>query len=184
MIDSNHAFSLKEALHLCRKVEKFELNWFEEPLSPEEYDNYFHLRQNTSIPIAAGECEYLRYGFLHMFQLKSVDIAQPDICAAGGLTEVKKIGCIAQTFGVEVVPHIWGTGIAVSAALHLISNWDITPGRLHTSVPMIELDLTENPLRDELITPCFVVEDGMIEVPAKPGLGVEVDETELKKYLL
>jgi D-galactarolactone cycloisomerase len=184
MIDSNHAYSLKEALFLCRKVEKFEINWFEEPLSPEEYDNYFYLRQKTSIPIAGGECEYLRYGFLHLFQSKSVDIAQPDICSAGGLTEVKKICCMAQTFGVEVVPHTWGTGIAVSAALHLISNWDITPGRLHTSVPMIELDLTENPLRDALINPSFTVENGMIEVPDKPGLGVDVDETELKKYLL
>lgn len=183
MVDSNHAFCLKEALQLAKKMERFDIGWFEEPISPEEYANYYYLRKKTSIPIAGGECEYLRYGFLHLFQSKSVDIAQPDICSAGGFTEVKKICCMAQTFGVDIVPHTWGTGIAVSAALHLMSNWDTIPGRLHQPIPLLELDRTENPLRDELITPMLVVENGMVQVPDKPGLGVEVNEQILKKYL-
>lgn len=184
MVDSNHAFSLKEALQLVREMEKYNIGWFEEPISPEEYENYAHLRQHSSIPIAGGECEYLRYGFLHLFQSKSVDIAQPDICAAGGLTEVKKICCMAQTFGVDIVPHTWGTGIAVSAALHLMSNWDTIPGRMNSPVPLLELDKTENPLRDELMTPGLIINNGMIQVPSKSGLGVEVDESALKKYTL
>ena len=90
---------------------------------------------------------------------------------------------MAQTFGVDIVPHTWGTGIAVSAALHLMSNWDTIPGRLHQPIPLLELDRTENPLRDELITPMLVVENGMVQVPDKPGLGVEVNEQIFKKYL-
>lgn len=183
MVDANHAFSLKEALQLARAIEPYNIAWFEEPISPEDYQAYRQLKLRTTIPIAGGECEYLRAGFLHLFENRCVDIAQPDICAAGGLTEVKKICSLAQTFGVELTPHCWGTGIALSAALHLVSNWDIIPGRLKEPEPLIEFDRTENPLRDELVKPLFVPENDRLKVPDKPGLGVDVDETALTKYL-
>ena len=96
---------------------------------------YRQLRQKTNIPIAAGECEYLRSGFLQLFKHESVDIAQPDICAAGGITEVKKIAAMANTFGVELVPHTWGSGIALNASIQMISNLDATPGRMYESLP-------------------------------------------------
>jgi D-galactarolactone cycloisomerase len=182
MVDSNHAFSMKEALQLVKKIEKYNISWFEEPISPEEYDNYYYLRQNSSIPIAGGECEYLRYGFLQLFQSKSVDIAQPDICSAGGISEVKKICSLAQTFGVEVVLHTWGTGIAVAAALQMMSNWDTIPGRMNKPFPLIEIDRTENPLRDKLIKPLLKVCNGFLQVPDGPGLGVDVDESLLNEY--
>jgi D-galactarolactone cycloisomerase len=182
MIDSNHAYSLKEALQLCYKMKDLDISWFEEPVSPEHYDSYRQLRQNTNIPIAGGECEYLRYGFLQLFQNKSVDIAQPDICAAGGITELKRIASMSDTFGVELVPHSWGTGIALHAALHLISNLDSSPGRMHDSIPWMELDRTENALRDELTEPLLVPQNGLLKVPEKPGLGVDVNEEMLEKY--
>ena len=184
MVDANHAYSLTEAEQLARSLEDFDITWFEEPVSPEHTDGYRSLRQATSIPIAGGECEYFRSGFLHLFSNHCVDIAQPDICAAGGLTEVKKICGMAQTFGVQVVPHTWGTGIAVCAALHLMSNWDVTPGRLHEPVARIELDRTENFLRDRLVQPDIEVNDGIVKVPDAPGLGVDVVEAELGNYLI
>ena len=184
MIDSNHAYSLKEALQLCNKLKDLDISWFEEPVSPEHYDSYRWLREKTNIPIAGGECEYLRYGFLQLFQNKSVDIAQPDICAAGGITEVKKIGALANTFGVELIPHSWGTGVALHAALHLISNLDPIPGRMFQPAPWMELDRTENALRDVLTEPLIIVRDGMLKVPKKPGLGVDVNEEILSKYIV
>ncbi|MCK5279472.1 MAG: mandelate racemase/muconate lactonizing enzyme family protein [Cyclobacteriaceae bacterium] len=184
MIDSNHAYSLKEALQLCNKLKDLDISWFEEPVSPEHYDSYRQLREKTNIPIAGGECEYLRYGFLQLFQNKSVDIAQPDICAAGGITEVKKIGALANTFGVELIPHSWGTGVALHAALHLISNLDPIPGRMFQPAPWMELDRTENALRDVLTEPLIIVRDGMLKVPKKPGLGVDVNEEILSKYIV
>jgi D-galactarolactone cycloisomerase len=182
MIDSNHAYSLKEAKQLCSKIKELNISWFEEPVSPEHYSCYSQLRKSTDIPIAGGECEYLRYGFLQLFQHQSVDIAQPDICAAGGITEVKKIAAMANTFGVEVIPHSWGTGVALHAAMHLISNLDIVPGRMHQSIPWMELDRTENALRDELTEPMIVQKNGLLEVPQKPGLGVEINEDALRKF--
>jgi D-galactarolactone cycloisomerase len=183
MIDANHAFSIREAVQLSHAVEKYNISWFEEPISPEDYNGYKQLRMKTDIPIAAGECEYLRFGFLNIFQHRCVDIAQPDICAAGGITEVKKIAGMAETFGIELIPHVWGTGIALSATLHFLSNLDIFPGRLKPPQPLMELDRTENPLRDELVRPCFVPENGRISVPCGPGLGVDVDTNLLKTFL-
>ena len=79
MIDSNHAFSYKEALDLARKLEDQNIAFFEEPVSPEYYEQYAQLRQQTSIPIAGGECEYLRFGFRRLLEQKSVDIIQVSI---------------------------------------------------------------------------------------------------------
>jgi D-galactarolactone cycloisomerase len=184
MIDANHAYSLAEAMKLARVVEPYRISWFEEPVSPEYYSGYSQLRKTTSIPIAGGECEYLRFGFLRLFEQQCVDIAQPDICAAGGLTEVKRIADMAYTFGVDLVPHTWGTGIAISAALHLIASIDMPGGRLNNAEALLELDRTENPLRDELVEPVFSPHNGRLQVPDEPGLGVNVNEDALKRYLL
>ncbi|KPK37486.1 MAG: galactonate dehydratase [Phycisphaerae bacterium SG8_4] len=182
MIDANHAYSLTEATKLARAVEPYRISWFEEPVSPEYYASYSQLRETTSIPIAGGECEYLRFGFLRLFQQQCVDIAQPDICAAGGLTEVKRIADMACTFGVDLVPHTWGTGIAASAALHLIANIDMPGSRLNEAEALMELDRTENPLRDELVQPALSPHNGRLQVPNEPGLGVNVDENALGGY--
>jgi D-galactarolactone cycloisomerase len=182
MIDSNHAYSYREANQLCQKIKDLDISWFEEPVSPENYSFYRKLRENTDIPISGGECEFLRYGFMHLFENQSVDIAQPDICAAGGLTETKKIAAMANTYGVEIIPHSWGTGIALHAAMHLIANLDIIPGRMNQSLPWMELDRTENALRDVLTEPLIVPENGLLKVPDKPGLGVEINEEALKEF--
>ena len=91
MVDANHAYTYREAVELSRELEKYNIKWFEEPVSPEFYEQYAALRNKTTIPIAGGECEYLRFGFHQLIEHKSVDIIQPDICASGGLTEAKRI---------------------------------------------------------------------------------------------
>ena len=182
MIDSNHAYTLREATALCNKIEKFDISWFEEPISPEYYEQYNELRNKTSIPIAGGECEYLRFGFQQLLKNKSVDIIQPDICASGGLTEAKRIATLASTNGIEVVPHTWGTAIGIHVALHFISNLECMPGRMKSPDFLIEYDQTENGLRERLTFPKIKMKDGMIEVPTGPGLGLEVDEDVLMEY--
>ncbi len=182
MIDSNHAYSYKEALELSRKVEKYDISWFEEPVSPEDYDGYRRLRENTTIPIAGGECEYLKFGFKRLFENDCVDIAQPDICATGGLTEAKRIATLAQAYNKDVVPHTWGTWIAISAAVHFVGNLDKNPGRMYNDLPTMELDRTENALRDEVTMSEIIVKNGLLNVPNSPGLGVDVDIDALEKY--
>jgi D-galactarolactone cycloisomerase len=182
MVDANHAYSRPEALLLSRKLEPLDITFFEEPLSPEDYEGYRELRKQTKIPIAAGECEYLCAGFRHLVAGQCVDFAQPDICAAGGLTEVKRIVALANTFGINVIPHCWGTGIAFAAGLHLVSTLDIVPGRLLNPEPLLEMDRTENPLRDRLTLPRFEAINGKVIVPTEPGLGIDVDPHLLEEF--
>lgn len=184
MIDANHAYNLREAVQLAKAVERYDISWFEEPISPEYYDQYAELRTKTSIPIAGGECEYLRYGFQTLLQSKCVDIVQPDICATGGLSEAKKIATLASVYGVEIVPHTWGTGIAIAAALHFVANLDTFPGRLKAAKCYIEYDRTENGLREELTSTDMVMKDGEIKISDAPGLGFKLNEEALYKYTL
>ncbi|AUS05474.1 mandelate racemase/muconate lactonizing enzyme family protein [Pseudotamlana carrageenivorans] len=182
MVDSNHAYTLREATELARKIEQYDIGWFEEPISPEFYSQYNELRQKTTIPISGGECEYLRFGFQQLIENKSVDIIQPDICASGGLTEAKRIGALASANGVDIIPHTWGTSIGIHVALHFISNIESVPGRMYQPNFLIEYDQTENGLREKLTYPAIEMKDGYIEVPNRPGLGIDVDEAVLKEF--
>ena len=182
MVDSNHAYTLREAIELARKIEKYDIKWFEEPISPEFYEQYNELRQKTTIPIAGGECEYLRFGFNQLIKNKSVDILQPDICASGGLTEAKRIGALATANGVDLIPHTWGTSIGLHVALHFIANMESVPGRMYDADFLIEFDQTENGLRERLSEP-LKLKNGYLEVPTKPGLGIDINEEILKEYI-
>lgn len=184
MIDSNHAYNLREAIYLSKSLEDLKISWFEEPLLPEFYEQYAELRAKTNIPIATGECEYLRFGFHRLLKNNSADILQPDICACGGLSEAKKIATLASTYGVEIVPHSWGTYVAISAAMHFVANLDCIPGRLKMPRFTLEHDRTANGLRDNLTFPDFEVNNGELVISDKPGLGVEIDEKALKEYLV
>jgi len=184
MIDSNHAYTLREAVTLAKKLEPFDISWFEEPLSPEYYSQYNELRSKTTIPIAGGECEYLRFGFHQLLRNKSVDILQPDICASGGLTEAKKIAALASTYGIEIIPHTWGTAIGIHVALHFIANLESIPGRMMSPDFLMEFDQTENGLRERLTYPKLEMVDGMIDIPKRPGLGIDIDEAVLREYAI
>lgn len=89
---------------------------------------------------------------------------------------------MAQTFGIDYVPHCWGTGIALSAAMQVLCNYDIMPGRMFEANALMELDCTENGLRQKLTTPVVQAVDGMVDVPDNPGLGIEVDEDVVNFY--
>ena len=182
MVDSNHAYTLREATELARKIEKYDIGWFEEPLSPEFYEQSRELRSKTTIPISGGECEYFRFGFQQLIKNKSVDIIQPDICASGGLTEAKRISAIASANGIDIIPHTWGTSIGIHVALHFISNLESIPGRMYTPEFLMEYDQTENGLREKLTFPKIEMKNGMIEVPTRPGLGIDVDEDILNEF--
>ncbi|MCY3797630.1 MAG: mandelate racemase/muconate lactonizing enzyme family protein [Chloroflexi bacterium] len=182
MVDANHAYSLSEALSFARQVEELDISFFEEPVSPEDYEGYRELRQRSPIPIAGGECEYLLAGFRHLLSNRCVDIAQPDICGAGGLTETKRIAALATAFQTNVLPHSWGTGIAFAAGLHLVSTLDVVPGRLRMPEAMLEMDRSESALRENLTHPKFAIEDGRVAVPTAPGLGLDVAPEYLERY--
>jgi D-galactarolactone cycloisomerase len=108
---------------------------------------------------------------------------QPDTCAAGGLSECKKIADMATAHGVRYVPHVWGTGVALAASLQLLAVLpSLTPPSLNPVEPLLEFDRTEHPIRSALLTTPIEHENGRVAVPAIPGLGIEIDPAALKRF--
>ena len=120
MVDTNHAYGRAEALRLGRALEEYNIRWYEEPLVPEDLDGYRELRRALSIPIAAGENEHTIYGFNQLLDV--IDIAQPDVGSCGGLTAARDITAMAQSRGVMVNPHVWGSAVAQAASCLLYTS--------------------------------------------------------------
>src|ERR1700722_18507191 len=121
MVDANHAYDAIAAIRLGRRIEALDIRWFEEPVPPEDLGGYREVKAALSIPIAGGEAEFTRWGFRQILVERAIDILQPDICAAGGISECRKIADMASAFGVRVNPHVWGTGVALAASLQLLA---------------------------------------------------------------
>ncbi|MVT55914.1 mandelate racemase/muconate lactonizing enzyme family protein [Bradyrhizobium yuanmingense] len=183
MVDANHAFDSVAAIRLGRMIEKHDIEWFEEPVPPEDLAGYRAVKAAISIPIAGGECEFTRFGFRNLLVSHALDVAQPDICAAGGLSECKKIADMAEAFGVRYNPHVWGTAIAIAASLHLLA---VLPPHTRSSpiplAPLLEFDRTENPLRQAIVTEPIEHSRGIVPVPNAPGLGIEIDRKALVRF--
>ncbi len=183
MVDANHAYDAVAAISLGRRIEKYEIGWFEEPVPPEDVAGYRSVKAALSIPIAGGECEFTRFGFRDLLTSHALDIVQPDTCAAGGLSECKKIADMAEAFGIRYNPHVWGTGIAIAASLQLLAALPPhTPLSLEPAEPLLEFDRTEHPIRQAILTSPIEHRGGVVQVPDGPGLGIEVDRKALSRF--
>lgn len=186
--DCNHAYNANTAVRMGRILQEYNLMFMEEPVLPEDVEGYRFVREKLDIAIAGGECEFTVYGFKRLISKGCLDIAQPDICCTGGLSEYLRIRAIAQAYHVAVIPHAWGSGIALAVALQALSSTPLEPHTANPIVcqnePMIEYDRNFNPLRDELLVHNIGIKDGKVEVPDGSGLGVDVDMDVLKKYVV
>jgi D-galactarolactone cycloisomerase len=182
MLDANHAYDATEAIALGRRVADQNIDWFEEPVVPEDLASYREVKAGQPIPVAGGECDYTRWGFINIFSQRAMDIIQPDTCAAGGLSECKKIADMATAFGIRYIPHVWGSGIALAAALQLLAVVPHTPARLRPREPLLEFDRSEHPFRQAVLTEPLEHEDGWVDIPTGPGLGIEVDRNALRRF--
>lgn len=182
MIDANHAYNVTDAVQLCHKIEDICIDWFEEPIIPEDKNGYKELRKKTSIPIAGGETEFTHYGFQPVIEDRCMDIIQPDICATGGFTEIMKIVDMAEVAQLNIIPHVWGSGIGLAASLQFAAMIPPIPPALVKNPPWFEYDRTPNSLREELIEPQIVMKDGQIEILNDPGLGITVNREIIQKF--
>jgi D-galactarolactone cycloisomerase len=150
---------------------------------PEDIAGHLAVKAAISIPVAGGECEFTRFGFRDVLTSRAIDILQPDTCAAGGISECKKIADMAEAFGVRYNPHVWGTGIAIAASLQLLAVLPShTPASLNPLAPMLEFDRTEHPIRQAILKQPIEHVRGVVRVPDGPGLGIEVDREALKRF--
>ena len=182
MVDANHCMTVPQAIRIGRELEKLDIDWFEEPISPEDIDGYVEVTRALDMAVAGGENEMTRWGFRDLVVRKAMDIVQPDVCAAGGISECRKIATLASAHGVECVPHAWGSVIGVAATLHFLAALPDQPPSFRPVPPMFEFEQCENPFRDQLAKTPIVQKRGKIQIPAGAGLGIDIDRNVLDRY--
>lgn len=188
MIDANHAYTTHDAFYVGRAMEEFEPYWFEEPIAPEDLDGYHELRKGLNVNISGGEAEFNRWGWRALLESRGLDIAQPEVCALGGITEYLRVLALCHAHFTPVVNHVWGSAVAVTVNMHLLAAMPPLPGGLFPWEPMLEFDTTDNKFRDELLKEPLNLQSqvattgGFATIPNGPGLGVEPDRDFIRHY--
>ena len=188
MVDANHCYTTSDAFHVGRALEELGAYWFEEPVAPEDRDGYRELRAGLKVNIAGGEAEYARWGWRQILENRGLDIAQPEVCSLGGISEYLRVLALAHAHFTPVVNHVWGSAIAVAVNLQLLAAMPPLPGGIHPWEPMLEFDTTHNLFRDNLLKEPLNIQkqvssdDGYVSVPDGPGIGVEPDVDMIDHY--
>ncbi|MEK1932795.1 MAG: mandelate racemase/muconate lactonizing enzyme family protein [Pararhizobium sp.] len=182
MIDANHGYDTIEAVRVGRAAAEYGVDWFEEPVVPEQLGAYRAVRVGQPIPVAGGETWHTRWGMREPIETRSVDIIQPDICGCGGFSEARKIADFASVHGIRVVPHVWGTAVQIAAALQFMAAMVPDPARNRPIEPILEFDRTHNPFRQAVVTEPIEHQAGIVTIPDGPGLGIEIDRAALKEF--
>jgi L-alanine-DL-glutamate epimerase-like enolase superfamily enzyme len=177
MVDANGAWDVATAVKMGRAMERHDIYWYEEPVWPDDVAGSAEVAAKVGIAIAGYEtCSYGIVDFNDYIKARAVHFVQPDVAWAGGLTESLKIAHMAQAANLPIAPHIHGSAVAVAAAVHIL-------GAVRNG-SMAETVYPAHALMTELVKEPFAVDKkGDIELPDRPGLGVELDPRIVKKYL-
>ena len=171
-IDHFGHLCVEDCIRLCRRLEKFNIAWAEDLIPWQYTDQYVRLHGSTTVPICTGEDIYLKEGFRPLLEKGAVSVIHPDLLTSGGILENKKIGDMAQDYGVPMAVHMAESPIACMAAVHSVASTE--------NFLAMEYHSCDVPWWDDLVTglPKPLVRDGFIQVPDKPGLGIDslVDE--------
>ncbi len=175
MVDVNCAWSPAMAIEMGRALEPYRLYWIEEPVATDDIDGSARVAAALATPIAGYETEIGLYGFRELITRGAVDIVQPDIAWSGGFSECRRIAALAQAHHLMVAPHAFASAVTLVASLHFAAS---IPNAL-----VLEFDQNPNGLRDELLKePLRIDGDGMIRLPERPGLGIELDPSAIDRY--
>ncbi len=174
-IDCHGRMSPAMAIKFCRAMEPLQPVFIEEPVLPENVDALVKVKEATSVPIAAGERLYTKWGFRELIEKQAVAIVQPDCCHAGGILEVKKIATMAEAYYCGIAPHNPLGPISLAACLQVDA---CTPNFVIQEFPCMYngWDTGTQYLKEP-----FKVKEGYIDIPTGNGLGIEVNEESLKE---
>jgi D-arabinonate dehydratase/D-galactarolactone cycloisomerase len=174
LTDAAGMYDLPRAIQLARALHKLQVGWLEAPLPPEAVEDYARLAQAVDLPIAS-DLVYNRWQVKNLLLAGGVDVVQPDVCRAGGLTEAKRIAELADAYHKAATPHVSiGSAIQFAASVHLAAS---LPNQT-----LMEFWYGGNPLGDPLRKTPFRIEDGYFWVPETPGLGADIDEDALRQW--
>jgi D-galactarolactone cycloisomerase len=165
---------LRWAINTSQMLAAYNVGWFEEALKPDAIDDFCELRRQSPIAIAGGEVLTRRQSFTPWLQRGAFDIVQPDATKVGGISEQRRIAWMAEEFGVKYIGHGWNTALGVAADLQL-------------AAALPHVDVVEfiggSPYVDGILTEPFKLDsEGYLEIPMKPGLGIELDQAKVSRY--
>lgn len=175
MVDANGAWSYPRARKMVRRLARYNLYWLEEPVLSDDLASYLDIRKEfPDVPLAWGENGFSVQEYQRMIEAKAVDFVMPDPSRSGGLTQCLRLCETASRHGVPFSPHHYGSDLGFAAALHLVAS---QPDFL-----IMLRDVSECPLRDEMITEPFKVHGGKVVIPSGIGLGVTINHKVVEKY--
>jgi galactonate dehydratase len=174
-LDFHGRLDVESAIRIGRLLESFNLFFYEEPLPPGDDEELAYVRSRVNIPICCGERRYTLRDFRRLFELQATDIIMPDHARNGGITQIKKVAILADTYRIPVAPHV-----VFSSPLNAVIS-----AHNMASIPNFLIHENMGPQRmklyADLLKPQVLPENGYLHVPSKPGLGVELVEDNLTK---
>jgi L-alanine-DL-glutamate epimerase-like enolase superfamily enzyme len=174
MLDCWMSWDVPYTVAMAERLEDYEPRWLEEPVLPDKIESYAQIRRQVRIPISGGEHEYTRWGLKLLMDGEAVDVLQPDIYWAGGITEMLKILALASTYDLPVIPH----GHSTPASAHLIAS---QPANL---CPLLEYLIKWNEIHQFFLKTPLKPENGVVRVPETPGLGMDLNSDKIEQETL
>jgi D-galactarolactone cycloisomerase len=181
MADGNGAYTFEESRRLGDTLQGLGFRWLEEPLPTSDYAAYAPLASELTIPLAGGEILESADSAAPYLAGGSFDLVQPDVSICGGIGGVLEIAARARASGRWAVPHACSGAIATAATLHALAVLDVPDGAPEWAEPVLEFDVGENPIRTDLATMPLGPVDGWMAIPEGPGLGIEIDESAVRR---
>ncbi|MDP7626379.1 MAG: mandelate racemase/muconate lactonizing enzyme family protein [SAR202 cluster bacterium] len=175
LVEMHRRLAPMHAIKIARQIEEYEPFWYEEPVLAENIDALAAAKREIRIPVVTGEELYTKFEFREVFEKQAADIINPDVCNVGGILELKEIGAMAEPYFVAVSPHNYN-----STALGLAATIQVSATMPNFLITEYFLNL-EDFGKDITVDP-FEVNNGYIDLPETPGLGIEIDESSLAKY--
>ena len=173
-IDIRARLDMWSAMRVAQELEPYKIAWLEEPVQFDNVDALTELARKIRIPVSTGEQLFNRWEFRALLEKNAIGIIQPDICHAGGISELKKIATAAETYYVSVAPHNSNCPISTVASLHL-----------DTCIPncfMQEIFVSFLDRYNEILTNPIIIKNGYAEPPEGPGWGTDINEEALLKH--
>ncbi|HIF30653.1 MAG TPA: galactonate dehydratase [Planctomycetes bacterium] len=175
MIDVVNRLTPVEAIAVGRSLEEFNLFFFEDPIEPENMDQWEYVASNVPMPLAMGERLYTVYQFLDLLNHRGAAFVRPDLSLAGGITNIKKIAAIAEANYVGVVPHNPLSAVLTAACVQL-------DAATH-NIPVQEYPLDDaTGVKADLVDEPLTRDGGYLLVPDRPGIGIDLNEEAFAKY--
>ena len=171
MLDAWMSWDVPYTIQMARRLEQWYPRWIEEPVLPDKIEQYAEIRRNVQIPIAGGEHEYTRWGLKSLMDAGAVDVLQPDVYWAGGLSEMQKICALASAYDLPVIPH----GDSVHATVHILAS------QPPTACPLLEYLIKWNEIRQFFLKHRIEPVNGQVSLPTEPGLGMAFDEDKIQE---